>query len=114
MFEIIGYNFNFINPINILEVYYNSLLRSIDKINIRIEGNKSKAKEDAAKEVKQVMKDIVHRFFLQVYQVAIDSAILPLALYFEPNEIAAACIAIGSHLFRQSQPVFQTGSYGSN
>jgi hypothetical protein len=35
-----------------------------------------------------------------------DSSILPLSLYFEPEEITAACIAIGYYAFLNSYPKF--------
>lgn len=35
-----------------------------------------------------------------------DSSILPLSLYFEPEEITAACIAIGYYSFLTSHPKF--------
>jgi hypothetical protein len=38
--------------------------------------------------------------------VALDSAILPLALYFEPEEIAAASISLASKIFKSSKPRF--------
>ena len=44
---------------------------------------------------------------VSVKQIALDSAILPLALYFEPEEIAAACLGLGSIVFKQTFPRFQ-------
>ena len=49
----------------------------------------------------------------QVNQVAIDACILPIPLYFEPEEIAAACIAVGAHLFANSKPVFVNNHFKS-
>jgi hypothetical protein len=43
---------------------------------------------------------------LQINQVAIDVCILPIPLYFEPEEIAAACIAVGAHIFSITKPKF--------
>ena len=48
---------------------------------------------------------------LQIKQIAIDSSILPIALYFEPEEIAASCIGLGSELFRESIPRFTNPTY---
>lgn len=55
-------------------------------------------------EIDRIRQEIYTRWTLQIYQVAIDSTILPLALYFEPEEIAAACVAIGSFVFDKSYP----------
>jgi hypothetical protein len=43
--------------------------------------------------------------------MALESTILPLALHFEPTEIAIACIALASHNFLSSYPSFKVPGF---
>ena len=47
----------------------------------------------------------------QIEQVVLDANILPLSVYFEPEEIAAACISIASLIFNKSIPKFLAHNY---
>ena len=47
----------------------------------------------------------------QIDQIVLDSNILPLSLYFEPEEIAAACISIANLIFNESVPKFMFVDY---
>ena len=103
IFEIIGYNFRFFTPFDAISQFHERLWSEI-KVNF---GDKSDKKRNPKQdEYYHTRKDIIHRFMLQIYQVAIDSCILPLALYFEPEEIAAASIALASKIFKMSKPRF--------
>lgn len=60
-----------------------------------------------------IKKDIFIRLMIQANQVALDSCILPLALHFEPEEIAAACINVAQKMFRIQKPKFTNPSITS-
>ena len=47
----------------------------------------------------------------QIDQVVLDSNILPISLYFEPEEIAAACISVANLIFNKSKPKFLAFNY---
>jgi len=79
---------------------------------LRRSGSRDMEKLPEYRNIKEVIERVFH--FRKMY--CIDSAILPLAIYFEPVEIAAACIALGYKLFKTSCPnnrhsnVAKTGS----
>ena len=50
----------------------------------------------------------------QIDQIILESSILPLSLYFEPEEIAAACISISNFMFNESIPKFLANNYTEN
>ena len=107
VFEIIGYNFNFKTPFEVLHVFEYAHWAEL-KAKLHPEGRSTAL--EASQEVIACRKDIHQRFMLTVKQVVADSSIMPLALYFEPEEIAAACLSLGSLIFRESIPRFTASS----
>lgn len=92
--QLMGYNFSLKNLAELLRRAKRQLIKELIPV-----------QPDAThmtRELEQLKRSIVERIFLQISQVAADSTILPLSLYFEPEEIAAACIIIGIHLFNLS------------
>lgn len=97
IFEALGYGFNIITPFGCLERFHLNWWNEI----------KRKLNFENDKERKRKLCDILHRFILQVSQVIIDSfIILPIPLYFEPEEIVAAALGIASRLFKSGRIKF--------
>ena len=110
----LGYNFNFKTPFDSLRCMFDANSKELkDKLRAKLNSKSSKIDKQANDELERIRFELYTRFSLQIFQVAIDSTILPLALYFEPEEIAAACVAIGSFIFRQSYPVFSSNCQSS-
>ena len=57
---------------------------------------------------------IFNHFINTVRDIALDSTVLPLALYFQKEEVAAACIYLGHEVFIRSKPMFHDNQVDSN
>lgn len=97
---VVGYNFEFSHPFQI--IYHFQLLfweRTKEVYGLDQDSNRG---------VKQIMKQILVKFTSLASEIALKSAVMPLALYFEPEEIAISSLAIASLDFKFICP-FQTG-----
>jgi len=92
----VGFNFEFEDPIRIIQEFY-CVFWEYTKFNYALNNNQA---------LKEVYKRVFYRFILLAQGVAQASSILPVALYFEPEEIAISSLSIAQQLFRFSFPTF--------
>lgn len=97
---VIGYNFEFHHPFSIL---FNFQLCFWEYTKQRY------ALDTAGAHYKQKMKMVFNRFMEEAFNIALSSATLPLALYFEPEEIAISSLCIASRQFRNMRPFPSAG-----